>query len=283
MPKSPAPISSSPEENEASRPMVTVNNDGENWSDFEGEDAINNEGEDWGNPNVDNEGENWENPNVDNEGEDWENPGIDNEGEDFGNIVSQEKPEPTNQPSPMEPTQKPTSRPTIDLMSHLEDLKGSYFCSVSWDTIDCENAKPCPSGNSKDCPKKQQCFSGAPCAKEDSSVTDGVTNVAENTTAAENNLLSNEAEEEVTTFCGSSWGDLIENCDDAKPCPSGTNADCPTGQSCFANACSTKPSQPEIMSPGHYNFAAMVGEIPSKCKDRATMSRNVGYWQSWSI
>jgi len=154
---------------------------------------------------------------------------------------------------------------------------------VSWDTIDCENAKPCPSGNSKDCPKKQQCFSGAPCAKEDSSGTDSVANVAENTTAVENDLLSNEPEEEVTTFCGLSWGNLIENCDDAKPCPSGTNADCPTGQSCFANACSTKPSKPEITSLGHYNFAAMVGEIPAKCEDSATMSRNVGYWQSWSI
>ena len=62
---------------------------------------------------------------------------------------------------------------------------------------------------SKECPRKQQCFSGAACGESDQ---DG---------SSETVIL-----DETTSqfFCGSSWGDLINSCDDATPCPSGTNA-----------------------------------------------------------
>lgn len=86
-------------------------------------------------------------------------------------------------------------------------------------------------------------------------------------------------------FCGLSWASLVEDCDSAKPCPSGTNAECEGGQSCFANSpCAEKEPDEEVEETvGVFNFATMVGTIPSFCKDRKTMSRNVGYWQSWSI
>lgn len=99
-----------------------------NVDDNEGEDLgsgneVNNEGEDWGSDNeVDNEGENWSTP----------------------------QPTTSSEPtSPKVPTQKPTSDPTIDLEGHLENLKTSYFCSESWESIDCANAEECPSGDSK--------------------------------------------------------------------------------------------------------------------------------------
>ena len=77
--------------------------------------------------NIDNEGEDWGNEaaNIDNEGEDWgpaDNGVVDNSGEDWS------KPEPTNEPTRSRPTYEPTDDPTIDLLSRLEDLKGTMFC-----------------------------------------------------------------------------------------------------------------------------------------------------------
>ena len=76
---------------------------------------------------------------------------IDNEGEDWSTK------RPTNKPSPRVPT---TVSPTIDLLGRLEDLKETYYCAVSWDQIDCENAIPCPSGDSKG---KQTCLFNLLC------------------------------------------------------------------------------------------------------------------------
>lgn len=98
--------------------------------------------------------------------------------------------------------------------------------------------------------------------------------------------------DEVTSkfFCGTSWAELTANCKRAKPCPSGTNAECDGGQSCFANTpCGAESEEEEEeeeepIPVGIFNFRAMVGEIPSYCKDKkGAMSRNIGYWQSWSI
>ena len=101
-----------------------------------------------------------------------------------------------------------------------------------------------------------------------------------------NNLVTEVDEVVSKYYCGSSWSALVENCAEAKPCPSGVNAECDGDQSCFANTPCGKvtPSAPLPTKPGELNFAAMVDKVlPSYCKDKDTMSRNVGYWQSWSI
>lgn len=277
---------------------------------------INNEGEDWGSSNeqVNNEGEDWgpnEEEQINNEGEDWGSTGVNNEGE----IWSQ--PKPTGKPTPGRPTPDPTPEPTIDLIDHLENLKNSYFCSESWDNIDCDNAQSCPSGDSKDCPKKQQCFSGTPCKPRGPPSTSIVKDegtpgskptggrpsgpggspaptiwtplMGDKDGGSSDNSGSETELNEVTAkfFCGASWSVLVENCDAAKPCPSGTNAECEGGQSCFANTPCGKyvsPPKEEVYAEvGILNFAAMVDKIPPFCEDEKTMSRNVGYWQSWSI
>ena len=123
-----------------------INNVGEDW---ESDNQINNEGEDWGSDNqVNNEGEDWGSGNeVNNEGEDWVSDNeVNNEGESWDTPEPTATSEPT---SPKAPTLKPTSDPTIDLIIHLENLKASYFCSESWENIDCANAEECPSGDSK--------------------------------------------------------------------------------------------------------------------------------------
>lgn len=79
----------------------------------------------------------------------------------------------------------------------------------------------------------------------------------------------------------------MESCENAKPCPSGTNAECEGGQTCFANTpCDVTGTQSSAESGGSrgiFDFTAMVEGIPEFCNDSQTMSRNVGYWQSWSI
>lgn len=84
------------------------------------------------------EDNNSDNMGIDNEGEEWAF--VDNEGEDWSTN------KPTNAPFPRPPT---TNSPTIDLLGRLEDLQETYYCAVSWDQIDCDNAIPCPSGDAK--------------------------------------------------------------------------------------------------------------------------------------
>lgn len=144
------PPTRSPERSAQQQPVPTPVDNG--VATQEGKD-INNEGEDWGSneaQQIDNDGEDWSN--IDNEGEDWGSSGVNNDGEDWSQPKPTGKPttgKPTNVPTPRVPTPDPTPEPTIDLMDHLENLKTSYFCSESWDNIDCANAQACPSGDSK--------------------------------------------------------------------------------------------------------------------------------------
>ena len=274
-----------------------VNKEGEGWNDQSpsGGNEIDNEGEDWGDA-------------VDNEGEDWgDGNGVDNAGEDWDDVRQPTTSAPSGRPTPRVPTPDPTPSPTLDLLSHLEDLKKTNFCAESWDVIDCNVAQACPSGDSKDCPRKQTCFSGTPCKSKDESGSSSQSNSAPSpasrpseggsfsptiwTPLAGGKEDEDETEDEIDEiaakfFCGYSWGALVEDCGSAKPCPSGTNAECDGGMSCFANTpCGEKPPKKEESVPaGELNFRAMVGEIPDHCDDiNDTMSRNVGYWQSWSI
>ncbi|KAL9188929.1 hypothetical protein ACHAXT_011419 [Thalassiosira profunda] len=274
-----------------------INNQGENW-DSDKEQQIDNSGENW--QQIDNSGEDWNTAGnqqqIDNAGEDWGSTGVNNDGEEWSQTRPTSAPStrrPTNKPSPRAPTPDPTPDPTIDLMTHLENLKNSYYCSESWDNIDCENAQPCPSGNSRDCPKKQQCFSGTPCRPKEEPAPGGESTPGQKPNGGKPGSSSpgdNFKPElnEITSkfFCGASWAQLVDNCERAKPCPTGTNAECDGGQNCFANTPCGKPIAPveeEVTGVGIFNFAAMVDKVPGYCKDGKTMSRNVGYWQSWSI
>ena len=60
-------------------------------------------------------------------------------------------------------------------------------------------------------------------------------------------------------------------------------ADCPDGEQCFANTpCTPVVSGISVSASSNLDFTAMVS-LPPYCKDKDAMSRNVGYWQSWSI
>ena len=136
--ETPAPVISSDKPTTQSPTIVSLSSVEVQIEDTEGDlngeslsdsTSTDNKGEDLGSEqsNIDNEGEDWgnEQSNIDNEGEDWDSQSttIDNEGEDWT------KPEPTNEPTTRSrPTYEPTDDPTIDLLSRLEDLKGTMFC-----------------------------------------------------------------------------------------------------------------------------------------------------------
>lgn len=121
-----------------------IDNEGESFDNTTQSQTVDNEGESWeSNNQVDNENEDWD-QSVDNEGEGWSsNSDVNNEGEEW------DSPQPSIKPEPAVPTAAPTADPTIDLMEHLETMKRSYFCSETWENIDCERAQSCPSGDSK--------------------------------------------------------------------------------------------------------------------------------------
>ena len=146
----------------------------------------------------------------------------------------------------------------------------------------------------EDCPEKQECFSGTPCKSSEPIAddkpaggnpisSDASGNESSATTAPETAVDETESK----FFCGSSWETIVESCETAKPCPSGTNAECEGGQTCFANTpCGLADTNPpgESGSQGIFDFTTMVEGIPAFCNNNGeTMSRNVGYWQSWSI
>ena len=122
--ETPAPVISSDEPTTHSPTTVSLSSVEVQIEDTEGDrgsESLSDSGE------TDNEGEDWgsEQSNIDNEGEDWgaQQTIIDNEGEDWT------KPEPTYEPtSRSRPTYEPTDDPTIDLLSRLEDLRGTMFC-----------------------------------------------------------------------------------------------------------------------------------------------------------
>jgi chitinase len=151
---------------------------------------------------------------------------------------------------------------------------------------------------STECPKKNMsCFSGTPCKgnKPSASIASSGTFPGSSPSPTiwtpllgdkpnSNNIVTEVDNATSKYFCGSSWNALVDNCAEAKPCPSGSNAECEGGQSCFADTpCGKVTSSTPSSKVGELNFAAMVDTIPPYCKDKKTMSRNVGYWQSWSI
>ena len=122
--ETPAPVISSDEPTTQSPTIVSLSSVEVQIEDTEGDRGSESLSD---SSNTDNEGEDWggEVSNIDNEGEDWgaQQTIIDNEGEDWT------KPEPTNEPtSRSRPTYEPTDDPTIDLLSRLEDLRGTMFC-----------------------------------------------------------------------------------------------------------------------------------------------------------
>jgi len=79
----------------------------------------------------------------------------------------------------------------------------------------------------------------------------------------------------VTSFCGDDYNDALENCYANKGCPTNSNAECPSGQTCYPGitGCTTPPptmsQMPTNPDPQH-NYAA--GGAPSSVA--ASMSSN---------
>lgn len=147
--------------------------------------------------------------------------------------VSATETEPTLSPiAPNRPSLKPSEVleiPTDELgLPDAASLAETYYCGLDWDSIDsnCDDATPCPSGVSSDCPDGEQCIAFTNCGGKfvfvsDPDVDGGGPNA--------DNVKS-------TFYCGTSVQFLENNCEGATPCPNGPE-DCEgDGQQfgCFA-------------------------------------------------
>eukprot|EP00554_Chaetoceros_debilis_P014309 CAMPEP_0194124942 /NCGR_PEP_ID=MMETSP0150-20130528/59201_1 /TAXON_ID=122233 /ORGANISM="Chaetoceros debilis, Strain MM31A-1" /LENGTH=2931 /DNA_ID=CAMNT_0038818727 /DNA_START=94 /DNA_END=8886 /DNA_ORIENTATION=- len=90
----------------------------------------------------------------------------------------------------------------------------NYYCGTTLSNAS-SCSSPCPSGSSRDCPFDQQCFGTSSCnLEEDSSNDDDEVDLVDS-----------------NNFCGSSYQEALQ-CGSTS-CPSGTNSECPLGESCF--------------------------------------------------
>lgn len=103
--------------------------------------------------------------------------------------------------------------PTLHPISSAPTRQNTNFCGVSWSSHaeDCGNARPCPKGD--ECSPEETCFSNSPCATVDNDLS---------------------VDTNVKHLCGTDWNTLVNECEDAIPCPRG-DEQCPTGEICYRN------------------------------------------------
>ena len=131
---------------------------------------------------------------------------------------------PSHQNTALSPTHSPTSEPTaaeatssmspsLNPITSAPTKLTANYCGVSWSihSEDCENARPCPRGD--ECETGETCFSDSPCAA-----------MISGNPALESNIVH---------LCGTSWNKLVNDCEDATPCPKGD--ECQTGEICYRN------------------------------------------------
>lgn len=119
--------------------------------------------------------------------------------------------------APDEPSEKPTEILEITTdefgLPDAASLAETYYCGANWDSIDsnCDDATPCPSGVSSDCPDGEQCIAFTNCGGKFVFVSDP--NVEGGGPDAES--------VKSTFYCGTSVQFLEMECDGATPCPNG--------------------------------------------------------------
>ena len=169
--------------------------------------------------------------------------------------------EPTLAPiMPNRPTLKPSEVleiPTDEFgLPDAASLAETYYCGLNWDTVDsnCEDASPCPSGVSSDCPEEEQCIAFTNCGGKfvfvsDPDVEGGGPNA--------DNVKS-------TFYCGTSVQFLENNCEGVTPCPNGPQ-DCEgDGEQygCFAfTGCNEKVDPGSFV--GFLKTGAEVAAVPA--------------------
>jgi hypothetical protein len=133
------------------------------------------------------------------------------------------------------PTTSPTLLPSFSPISRKSpDPTDHYFCGIGFDNLfDC--ARPCPGGDSAECPTGQICYFNTPC---DARIKTKPTAAAA-TTATDDITADDSSSEEVgrpessvvedgegdRNFCGRTVTEAMESCSRDKHCPSGLNGE----------------------------------------------------------
>lgn len=97
-------------------------------------------------------------------------------------------------------------------MPDAASLAETYYCGKNWDSIDCETATPCPTGDSGDCKgDDEQCIAFTNCGGKFAFVSDpNVEGGGPDADAVRS-----------TFYCGTSMQFLENKCEGATPCPGG--------------------------------------------------------------
>jgi hypothetical protein len=132
-----------------------------------------------------------------------------------GSVTTQE---PTPAPSaviePAETSDEPQEPEEDEFgLPEVTSLAETFYCGATWDSVssDCEEATPCPSGDSGECPSGEQCIAFTNCGGKFSFVSDPTVEGGG----------PNVDKVKGTFFCGTSMQFLEMKCDGATPCPNG--------------------------------------------------------------
>ncbi|KAL7535511.1 hypothetical protein ACHAXR_006535, partial [Thalassiosira sp. AJA248-18] len=138
-----------------------------------------------------------------------------------------------------------------DILEEMEELEGEAaasgkgptipkhspkrhnFCGISWGDANEKCGEWCPEGENTDCPGGMGCFGNTGCYYSDDLVPTA-TPVQEPTIAPSTVPPVTYLDPANVRYCGITWAMALANCSVETHCPSGSEKDCPKGQTCHA-------------------------------------------------
>eukprot|EP00581_Thalassiosira_minuscula_P014560 CAMPEP_0183713792 /NCGR_PEP_ID=MMETSP0737-20130205/8542_1 /TAXON_ID=385413 /ORGANISM="Thalassiosira miniscula, Strain CCMP1093" /LENGTH=246 /DNA_ID=CAMNT_0025942633 /DNA_START=173 /DNA_END=913 /DNA_ORIENTATION=- len=152
-------------------------------------------------------------------------------------------PPPSNAPSAnfISPALPSLVGPTVPTISPAPSTNRNYCGASQEDAQDrCEMVIPCPDGSHNVCLRGQSCYRiTGQCGAASSTISNAISLApawaASSSSASPTNTLTDihAFDRNTTNFCGIDFDDVVENCYKNRPCPTGSDEDCPVGQKCF--------------------------------------------------
>ncbi|KAL9189137.1 hypothetical protein ACHAXT_011627 [Thalassiosira profunda] len=169
------------------------------------------------------------------------------------------------------------------------------FCGISWNDAsdNCSVERHCPSGEDDECPGDEECYSFLGCNYVD--LIGGPAGAASLNSGGGNPDRLDGDHPSRTNFCGYGWENANTGCDEDHWCPSGADADCPSGMTCYAGTeCkydadlvptgspSEKPTGAPSPAPIVYNTKANTSFCSDKWEDARNTCRIASHCPSGS-
>ena len=156
------------------------------------------------------------------------------------------------------------------------DPSRSNFCGSDWNDAIAHCSSDdhwCPNGADEDCPEGKVCFAGTEC-KYDTDLfptvtptnkpTDLPTTPFPSVSPTLSPVIYNTIEH--TRFCGKGWAEVRDTCRMGSHCPSGSDAVCPSGQTCYAwvSGCNIVDFETHYRETGRHIFGSSHWLMPEE-------------------